>query len=101
MYGYDPQLNFKLPNRYLYFFVYFFATCEPVHTISKGKMAFSFECMPHYQLPKNEVAITLHFQLCAAHYTALQMKNITRSDSIINPVTTVNTDNSVTNVGKP
>ena len=33
----------------------------------------------------------LHFQLCSAHYTALQMKNSRRSASAINPVITKNT----------
>ena len=42
----------------------------------------------------NTVAITLHFQLCAACYTALQMKNTTRRISAINPVTMENSEDS-------
>ena len=38
--------------------------------------------------------ITLRFQLCSAHYTALQMKNSVGIISAINPVTTENTDDS-------
>ena len=34
----------------------------------------------------SEVAIMLCFQLCLAHYTALQTNNTTRSTSAINPV---------------
>ena len=41
---------------------------------------------PNYQLLKSEVIITLYFQLCSACYTALQMKNITRNASAVNPV---------------
>ena len=60
---------------------------EPTLTTSKERMVpeliFSSECMP--QLSKNcfesAVAIMLRFQLCSAHYTALQMKNSTRSAS--------------------
>ena len=36
------------------------------------------------QLLKSEVVNTLHFQLCSAHYTGLQINN---STSAINPVT--------------
>ena len=35
-------------------------------------------------LSESEVAITLCFQLCSAHYTVLQMKNSIRSTSAIN-----------------
>ena len=39
--------------------------------------------------------ITLHFQLCSARYTALQMKNSVRNVSAISPFTTENnTDDS-------
>ena len=37
---------------------------------------------------ESAVAITLHFQLCSARYTALQMKNSRRTASVINLVTT-------------
>ena len=54
-------------------------------------------CMPptiNYCL-KNVAAITLCFQLCSAHYTALQMKNSVRIVSAINPVSTENMDDSI------
>ena len=42
-------------------------------------------------ITENEVAITLHFQLCfTACYTVLQMNNSMRSASAGNPVTTEN-----------
>ena len=64
-------------------------TSEPMHTASKERMVpellmFSFGCTP--QLFESAVAITLHFQLCSAHYTALHTKN-NRNASAINPVT--------------
>ena len=43
---------------------------------------------------ESAAAITLHFQLCSAPYTALQTKNSVRIISAINPVTTENTDDS-------
>ena len=39
-------------------------------------------------------AITLRFQLCSAHYTALQTKNSVRIIPAISPVTTESTDDS-------
>ena len=44
---------------------------------------------------KSAVAIALHFQLCSARYTVLQMKDGIRSASAINLVTTKNMDDSV------
>ena len=43
----------------------------------------------------------VHFWLCSACYTALQMKNSTRSASAIIQATTENRDDSATNVEKP
>ena len=48
--------------------------------------------MPQISTLESEMAITLHFQLCSAGYTALQMKNSRRTTSAINPVTMENTD---------
>ena len=47
-----------------------------------------------YYCLESALAITLHFQLCSAPYTALQTKNSVRIISAINPVTTENTDDS-------
>ena len=70
-------------------------TGEHMHTTSKERMVseimFSTEHAPKL---KSEVAYTLHFQLCSARFTALQMKNSRRTASAINPATTENTDNS-------
>ena len=52
----------------------------------------SSECTPNYQLSKKCMAIMLEFQPYSVHYTALQMKNIMRSTSAINPVTMENMD---------
>ena len=69
-------------------------TGEPTHIASKVMMApelmFLSERVPqaiNYCF-ESAVAITLHFQLCSASYTAIQMKNSRRSASAINPVTT-------------
>ena len=54
---------------------------------------FSSECVPNYQLRlESAVAIMLRFQLCSAHYIALQTKNNVKIASAISPVTTENTD---------
>ena len=51
---------------------------------------------PNYQLLPRKCSgyITLRFQLCSAHYTALQTKNSVRIISAINPVTMENMDDS-------
>ena len=53
--------------------------CAPP-TVSK-KLSISY-CL------KSAVAIILHFQLCSAHYTALQTKNSAKIVSATNPITT-------------
>ena len=75
-------------------------TGEPTHTTSKERMApeliFSSEHTPQLSITcfESAVAIMLHFQICLAHYTALQMKNSVRIISVINPVTMENTSRS-------
>ena len=72
-------------------------TDEPTHTASKEIMApelmFSSERAPQAikYCFERAVAITLHFQLCSAQYTVLQVKNSVR---IASPVTMENKDNS-------
>ena len=41
---------------------------------------------------KSEVFITLHYQLCSTHYTALQFKNCSNSTPAIKVATMKNTD---------
>ena len=73
-------------------------TGEPMHTASKEWMIpevmFSTERMPQLSITDLNVKwpLTLLFQLCSAHFTALQMKNSRRSASAINPVTMENLD---------
>ena len=55
-------------------------------TVSK-KLSISY-CL------KSAAAITLHFQLYSAHYTALQTKNSVKIVSATNPITTENMDSS-------
>ena len=72
-------------------------TGEPAHITSKERMVpelmFLSERAPQLSV-ESEVAITLRYQLCSAHYTVLQTKNSRRSTSAINPATTKNTDDS-------
>ena len=64
-------------------------TGEPAYIASEESITcFHLNTYPNYQLLKSEVAITLHFQLCSAHHTTLQTRNIMRSASTINPATT-------------
>ena len=42
---------------------------------------------------KSEVSITLHCQLCSTHYTALRIKNCSKSTSAIKVATMKNIDN--------
>ena len=49
---------------------------------------FSSERMPQLF----EVVNTFHFQICLAHYTALQMRNVIRRAFAINPVIAENRD---------
>ena len=51
-------------------------------------------------LLENEVAFTLHFQLCSTLYIVLQTKNDRRSASAINPVTMENMDDFCLQAGK-
>ena len=65
-------------------------TGEPTHTTSKE------EIVPHapaanYRL-KSEVSITLRCQLCSTRYTALLIKNCSKSTSAIKVATMTNTD---------
>ena len=59
---------------------------EPLQQSSHLKIL-RFTC-PNYQLlPRKCSVYTLHFQLCSAHYTALQMKNSCKIISAISPFT--------------
>ena len=71
-------------------------TGEPTHTASKERIAAEvmFSSERTQLLTQSEVASPLHFQLCSARYTGLQMKSSRRSVSAINPFTTENTDDS-------
>ena len=51
------------------------------------KLILHLNVHPNNQSLKNEVAITLHLQLCSARYTVLQTKNNMISVSAINPLT--------------
>ena len=75
-------------------------TNEAVHTALKERMVLGMpenilchNASLNNQLQNGKVGghITLCFQLCSAHYTALQMKNSMRSISAINPAATENT----------
>ena len=73
-------------------------TGEPTHTASNEKMAL---CTPatNYCL-KSEVSIMLRCRLFSTSYTALQIKNCSRSISAIKVATMKTTDNFCYN-GKP
>ena len=67
--------------------------------ILKGRDGATRPSYINYHL-KSEVSITLRCLLCSTHYTAIQIKNCSKSTSAIKMVTTKNTD-SFRYEGKP
>ena len=64
-------------------------TGESMHTTSK-KMALRIPAISYHL--KSEVSIMLRCQLCSNHYTALRIKNCSKSTSTIKVATIKNTD---------
>ena len=72
---------------------------KPVHILLKERMTpqeyhknnFASELASQQSISEREVATVLCFQLCFALYSALQLKNNTRSVSAVNPVAMKNT----------
>ena len=63
-------------------------TGEPTHTTSKERMVPRTPAI-NYRL-KSEVSIMLRCQLCSTHYTALRIKNCSKSTSAIKVATMKN-----------
>ena len=66
-------------------------TGEPTHTTSKERNGMAHPGYINYCL-KSEVPITLHCQLCSTCYTAVRIKNCSKSTSAIKVATMKNMD---------
>ena len=83
-----------IPEDGLFTFCNIIMTGKHMHTTSKGRVVpqlmFSFEHVPQQSITENAKRLLISFDLLPS----ITMKNTMRNTSVINPVTTENTEDS-------